>query len=473
MANRLVTRTGASRPATAAGKPSRPQACRSRIWRDLLAHCGGAPVYGGRYTNVFFPDYRPKPGIVAYAEELASIRNGFGRLILGARRNDSAAAIFYSPACYRARIVAMRDEAHYNAANEQNDLLAALSAALGDLRIGSRFVAYEQVARGELDPRTTKALFLWGALALSSSETAAIRRYLNGGGVVIADGEPGLYDEHCHKRAAGSLHDCLPLDQTGLRSVGQGKFILYRGLGSRFMALRGYGVNGEATAPPAAETLQSLTQFSTMLSQQAGLQPNFRLSGGHDVQIGNHVPMVDGREFVETVSAFDFVDGPARYVACVIDGKEGQTYDARLSVSGTGHLYDCRAGKYLGAAGECAVELRAATGNLFALLPYRVEGLEVTMPARAALGQPIDVKAVVRVAGGFFARHVIVLQLRRPDGKELPQNRWVVETDKGIAGGQLFLALNDPAGRWTLLARDVATGVQKAVPIEIQAEAAQ
>ena len=78
-----------------------------------------------------------------------------------ARLNDAAAAIFYSPACYRARIVAMKDNEYYHARDEQNILLASLSAALGDLRIGWRFIAYEQVARDELDPRTTKALFLW------------------------------------------------------------------------------------------------------------------------------------------------------------------------------------------------------------------------------------------------------------------------------------------------------------------------
>jgi hypothetical protein len=438
----------------------KPDDCRARVWRDLLEHCRGTPVYGGRYTNVFFPDYRPKPGIVAYAEELASIRNGLGRLILGARRNDAAAAIFYSPACYRARIVAMKDNASYHAANEQNDLLTSLSAALDDLRIGSRFVAYEQVARGELEPQTAKALFLWGALALSASETAAIRRYLDDGGVVIADSEPGLYDEHCHQRAAGSLHDCLPREGSALRNVGKGKFILYRGLGSGYLRARGYGVNGEAEAPVAGEPLRSLSRFFTVLAEQAGLQPNFRIRDNA------------AQRFLPTVAAVDFVDGPARYVACIINGKHGETFDARLSVNGQGHLYDCRAGKYLGPAGEQAVTLRAATGNLFALLPYRVRGLEVTSPARASLGRPINVKVAATVAGGPLARHVIVLQLRRPDGKDLAQHRWIVETDKGSVASQLFLALNDPAGRWTLLARDVATGVQKAVPIEIQAAAA-
>jgi hypothetical protein len=83
------------------------------------------------------------------------------------------------------------------------------------------------------------------------------------------------------------------------------------------------------------------------------------------------------------------------------------------------------------------------------------------------LGQPIDVKVVLTAIGGPLARHVIVLQLRRPDGKNLAQHRWIVQTDTGSVASQLFLALNDPVGHWTLIARDVATGVQKAVPIEV------
>ena len=183
---------------------------RVRIWQDVFAQCGGTPVYGGRYANVFYPDYRPKPGILAYAAELAQVRDGIGRLVYDARRNDAAAAIFYSPACYAHGMVAMKDDVYYNADDEQNGLFASISTALADLRIGSRFVSYEQVARGELDPQKTKALFLWGAMALSDAEAAAIRRYLDDGGRVIADSEPGLYDEHCHRRAAGPLHDCLP-----------------------------------------------------------------------------------------------------------------------------------------------------------------------------------------------------------------------------------------------------------------------
>ncbi len=361
-----------------------PDDCRTRIWRNLLGHCRGTMVYGGRYTNVFFPDYRPKPGIVADAEELAAIRNGFGRLILRARRNNVAAAIFYSPSCYRARIVALKDNAHYTA-NRRTEQLAGLTFGRPGRSADRLAVCGLRASRPRRDPAAGhEGPLSLGALALSDRETEAIRHYLNDGGVVIADSEPGLYDEHCHKRAAGSLHDCLPHEGSDMKNVGKGKFILYRGLGSGYVHDRGYGVNGEATtAPLTHETSRSLAKFSALLAEKAGLRPTFHLGDNH------------GRPLAKIASVTDFVDGPARYLACVVDGKHGQALDGRLEVGGPGHLYDCREGKYLGPAGEITLTLRTATGNLFALLPYRVERLDLASPARAALGQPIDVQVTV------------------------------------------------------------------------------
>ena len=72
---------------------------RIRLWQDVFAQCGGSPVYGGRYSNVFFPDYRPKPGLLAYAAELAqSPRRLWTTGLRLHATGDAKAAIFYSPA---------------------------------------------------------------------------------------------------------------------------------------------------------------------------------------------------------------------------------------------------------------------------------------------------------------------------------------------------------------------------------------
>ena len=278
---------------------------------------------------------------------------------------------------------------------------------------------------------------------------------------MIADSEPGLYDEHCHRLPTGPFHDCLPPQGSSTRQVGKGKLILYRGLGSGYVKARGYGFQGTAEATADDEARRESSKLLAMLTDQAGLRPGFRFCDAQGRDTRAH-----------TLTAMDYVDGQARYVACVAKGTYGRTLHARLSIPGAGHLYECRTGKYLGAAGTHGVELQVATGNLFALLPYRVERMDVTLPAHSLLGQPIQAKATLVTSGGPPVRHVVVLQLRRPDGRDLREHRWIVETDTGIVDRRLFLALNDPVGTWALVARDVATGVEKTTPIDIQAGAA-
>jgi hypothetical protein len=473
---------------------------RVRLWHDVLGQCSGAPVYGGRYSNVFFPDYRPKPGILAYAEELAAVRSGFGRLISGARRNDEQAAIYYSPACYRARIVDMKDVFNAEPAQEENDLLASLSSGLADLRIGSHFISYAQVARGDLDPQRTRALFLWGALSLSDEETAAIRRYLLAGGTVVADCLPGLYDEHCHARAQSPFADCLPpggekgsgqdklLGDWGLEQAAGtagnyrtlipnrqslipsvGKFILFSGFGSEYVKLRGYDYNGASTAPSSTKPTAVLKKLQAMLQSKANLKPNFRLC---DLQ---------GHDFAHSMMALDYIDGDARYFAAVPEGKYGESLDAALTTNSKGYLYDCRLGRFLGERGlpesPLQVKLQVSTGNVFAMLPYRVKQLELSVPSNARPGQPLEVQTKIVADGSGPAglraqtgmvRHVIVLQWCRPDGQQWPEDRMIVETTNGLANCKLTLALNDSSGKWTLFARDVATGVHAEAVVDVK-----
>ncbi len=101
---------------------------------------------------------------------------------------------------------------------------------------------------------------------------------------------------------------------------------------------------------------------------------------------------IAAEDFDLAMTAMDYVDGQARYVACVPNkGTYGRTLKARLTIPTAGHLYECRTGKYLGngptgrplAGREWPahdVELREATGSIFALLPYRVERLDLSAP---------------------------------------------------------------------------------------------
>ena len=412
---------------------------RWRIWTDVCRHREGTPTYGGRVTNLFYPDYRRNPAGVAFFDELAEIRKGFGRLILSTPLDDRSVAIFYSPACHRAQIVHSRN---WSGGEALNDSLDSLFSALSDAGIKPHFVSYEQVSCGELKPETTKVLCLWGALALTETEASAIRQYAKDGGVVLADSEPGLYDEHCHRLAQARLKDLFE-DARPVHLVGKGKAIFF-GSTDPSQKRTGNTVGGEFSARLAA-----------VLDKEAGVRAAFTL---RDEQNRNAFKKMEG---------YTYMDGAARYVSLVPEVKYGETEMARLTIQGKGQFYDCRAGKYFGAAGTQEVVLHRATANLFALLPYKVEKVAVTAPSKAVLGQPISVKAVLQTGPGVPIRHVLVVQLRRPDGQDLPVHRWIFDTQNRSLETTLFLALNDPVGKWTLVVTDVATGVRHEQPMEI------
>ena len=76
-------------------------------------------------------------------------------------------------------------------------------SVLDDLGLSFRFVAAPQVEAGALQGK--RVFVLPYSAALSDREVAAIRRFVEEGGVLLADGAAGLFDEHVAWRETGAL----------------------------------------------------------------------------------------------------------------------------------------------------------------------------------------------------------------------------------------------------------------------------
>ncbi len=63
-----------------------------------------------------------------------------------------------------------------------------------------------------------RALILPHAIALSDAEVAAIREFAAGGGKVLADTEPGLFDGHSRRRASAPLAGVASVPEAMLRT---------------------------------------------------------------------------------------------------------------------------------------------------------------------------------------------------------------------------------------------------------------
>src|SRR5260370_23709636 len=70
-----------------------------------------------------------------------------------------------------------------------------------------RFVSAEAVKQGQLRDGSFRILMLPHTVAMAPKEAEEIRSFVEQGGVVVADTEPGIYDEHGRRSAEPPLSE--------------------------------------------------------------------------------------------------------------------------------------------------------------------------------------------------------------------------------------------------------------------------
>jgi hypothetical protein len=134
---------------------------------------------------------------------------GVGMLLMESQRLGDGIAVHYSMASvHAAGILGFHDRG-----KKDDDDDPGFPAnrdgwvrALTDIGLSFDFVSSPEMESGVLDPVRFKVVVLPLSLAMSAKEAQAIEAFARAGGTVIADGAPGLMDEHCAWKSAGALN---------------------------------------------------------------------------------------------------------------------------------------------------------------------------------------------------------------------------------------------------------------------------
>ena len=135
------------------------------------------------------------------------------------------------------------------------------------------------------------------------------------------------------------------------------------------------------------------------------------------------------------------------------------------------HLYDTRAGQYLGKAETLQADLPRGGHRAYALLPYRVTGVEVALSAAVAVpGKLIRLAVRLQTEGGKPSGHVLRVTAHASNQKQgfFPFKRIVPLPENGALELPLRLAYNDPNGVWKITVADISTGVEGTVPLTVR-----
>ncbi|HPT27100.1 MAG TPA: beta-galactosidase [Bryobacteraceae bacterium] len=426
-----------------------------RIWYELLHGARGNLIWDEKKDLI-----TPQGEVGERGREVApyykEIRSGLGALLINSVRQADPIAIHYSQASMRTEwMLAARPKGdawvNRSSATERMDseflrLRESYCRLIEDLGLQYRFVAYEQLEQGELLKRGYRVLILPRSSSLSDAEVRSIREFSARGGLVIAEGEPGAFDEHSRRLPKPALADLFDGTQSAVR---------FDALSYHQLRITGkesatheamHQLIAAKKVKPAFEVLDSSNR------PVVGVETHQFRNGGVTI-IGL---LANPQLRVDELGPPDFQSNQ----------RFEQVRTIRLLLPEELYAYDVRAGKALGRKREIAVTLNYHEPAILAFSPSSLPDLRVTAPASGTRGE------VIRIGLGHDGvtpseRSVFHVSVRDPKGEAVVHYTANVIADAGKSEYVLRLAGNDMPGNWAVRVVDRLSGQERTVVVAV------
>jgi len=451
-----------------------------RVWHELLHGNRGLILWDPerRYVQ---PDGRPTKAGRFSGTYYNEIRDGAGALIINSPVVNDPIAIHYSQPSLRTQWLLerradsdgddtawMRRGAKYERThNLFMRLRESWANLIEDQGLQHRFVSYQQLEQGELRKRDYRVLILPQSSSLSQAEATAIRDFVNAGGVAIASGMPGTYDEHSRKRAQSVLEDMFGLgpvadparadpssqadtaDPPGahVRRIGKGQAIRLDTDIASYLQRR---LTGDEA---------SIHRGITRLLRDNDIRPRFAVeddNGDAVVGIDTHV-LANGRVRIVSLQSNPQlrVDelGPPDFRS----NKRFETpISVRLRLPASMYVYDIRTRTALGRQDQLSLTVAPYEPTLLAVSDTPLPEMQVTLPARARRGSLVDIS--MRTAPSQANVNVFHVTIRNPAGERMLAYSGNVIVHASEGSKRIPLALNDPTGPWRVTVHNLLSG---------------
>jgi hypothetical protein len=411
-------------------------------WRELFRGTRGVVLWDAQSAFVNEDGTLGARGIAA-APLFSELAGGLGALLIGSKRHTDPIAMLYSPASLRTRWMLDNQplgdawsRRETGAETEDNALRASINRfarAIEHMGLQHRFIATAELLDGSLQRDGYRVLILPQVIALSSAEAAAIRRFVKSGGTVIADGEPGQYDQHSRRSPHPELTD-LFASAPATSTSGQGKALRLAG------AQAGHLVGAD----------RALMQSLAAIFAEAGVKSAYAISG----PAGEHI---------DNVETYQFTNGDVTIIALLGDMPAADgvvpaaAQDIVLHLPRQAYVYDLRAHELLQHNDRVSMRLAPLQPRILAVSDRPLPAPTVSAPAQARLGESTMLK--ISFAGATVAATSILrVEIADPAGHVVPYYSRKLRLNNVAVEQPLPFALNDPAGIWTIRVTDILSG---------------
>jgi len=399
-------------------------------WRDLLRGGGGLIVWD-ELNDTVQPDGEPGPRGWALARLVASLRVVAPALI-ASRPAAGPVAMLYSQASFRTRwmldqrprgvVWSDRDAERELDDNAWRAARRQMMDRLAQLGVQPRWLSSETLEGGALRDEAIKVLMLPHAIALSAAEVEEIKRFAARGGTVLADTEPGLFDQHSRRRAGSPLAGVAQMPQV---------------------------VRPDAEPSGAA----GLTMLADLLAK-AGAAPGLAMTGPDGLRASN-------------VEAHAFRNGGVLILALQAAVPWGAPGQLGVQLPAPGFVYDMRRAGAPRQADRLDIALDPIEPTILAVSARPLPGPVLSGPDRARPGAQATWH--VGLDGPTPAKvHAMRVDLLDPAGMPVRPLSGVLRVGPGGADWMVALPEGAAAGQWTLRVADsmAARSAERVLTVE-------
>ena len=447
-----------------------------KILFNLMNGATGFNIYGN--FNIA-PDFQLSPKGKELIEVLDLYRNGPGEAIMRMQTKTYPIAFLYSPASIKLDWI-------IGLANLRSSSTAGFRQMVSDAGLVYDYVAYGQLERSGV-PEKYKVLFLPMTAALSDKEVSAIEAFVSRGGILIGDFLSGTYDSHGKKRTVPALNKVFGIRSKGVWKkedvtvTGEGPLKglnLKTGYVETDVAPVTAKVIGKADGRPVIfensfgkgkavcfavsavgafgdwkEMRYSKNNAPSTKAVNSYLEGFFKSRG---IRPFATAPTLQGTSLLLRESGEGIILATLRDISqtTLLDRK---TAKHRIELAEKRHIYDMLRHAYLGYGDSFVYEYTPVTQAVFALLPYKAEGLDVKFTADGA-------ELTLLARAKKFADHTFHVELLDNTGKSNPAFDDVVPGN-GNKGFYKFRKPLNAQGKWKLRVTEALTSLSRTVDL--------
>jgi len=480
---------------------------RSLPWRSLFSGMNGIWWKPGteRFHGPLAPNRLLSPAFSKVADEVADIRSGVDRLLLGSEIKTDSVGILFSPASLVSSEITdalTGTQTSISDTESPNSATASLHGcyfACRDAGFSPILVVSEQLDDiGEgLD---LSVLILPYTQVLSEDTLEDIRSFTEKGGTVIADMRTAVMDISLRRMQQGALDDMFGIARAGNNSAplingylvpdGSGDLEqVFESVAGCYtdpdVSIRGAGKQNASIGDRPAFIVNRYGSGKTIfLNMWMGAYDNIRYTreGTEIAKLFHHilspslessmpsVSLSDERGYPVNAVSYDFFrDGPLFYAGILGDpataeSVRGSGFEVNIRLKGVEKpmaAYDVRSGSFMGITSNIALNVAPGDARVIAYMPYRVRSVEVTMDDSVLRGgekASFTASLVTENDASSIGRHVFRVDVYDPGGIRIWYQSGVYDAPNGSFRDDMYISPNETHGKWLVRVTDVATG---------------